>query len=291
VLHSKVLFNHDIRSSHELFLSPGQVGLLNGWGVFSTIKVIDGVLFAFARHWARMHRDADKMRVAFPWSPDELEQGLLALVEANQAWNSTLRVAVLRNKGTMWAGPVPAREVDLIAFTAPRSAWGESVKLGIVPHARYAAGPFAGTKVLSWAANLIWYEEAHLRGFDEVVLLNEHNQVSECTSANIFIATGGDVFTPPLRASGCLPGITRELLLEEIRVPGFTVREKELTLPDLEAAGEIFITSSTRDLLPVLEIEGLSVNTEDVARRALLEGYRAFEAAYVAQAPRGARKR
>ena len=78
--------------------------------------------------------------------------------------------------------------------------------------------------------NLTMYDEAHDRGLDEVVLLNERDEVSECTSANIFIVEGDQVFTPPL-SSGCLAGITRELLLTEIRVPGIRIAEKVLTLP------------------------------------------------------------
>jgi branched-chain amino acid aminotransferase len=289
VIHSNLLHNHEIRSSSELLVSPGQVGLLNGWGVFSTIKVVDGVLFAFTRHWARMRRDADMMRVLFPWKPDELEESLLRLVEANQAWNATLRVTICRNRGTMWAGPVPATEIDLFAFTANRGAWGGAVRLGVVPHARYAANRFAGTKVMSWAANLIWYEEAHTAGLDEVILLNERGEVSELTSANIFAEFGNQVRTPPLKSSGCLPGITRELLLEQIKVDGVEVVEAVLTLDDLAAADGLFISSSTRDLLPIETIEGLSINHGDEMRVRLLAGYRAYESAYIASAVRRAR--
>lgn len=290
MIHSKLLYNHEIRSSSDLFLSPGQVGLLNGWGVFSTIKVVDGVLFAFARHWARMRRDAELMRVMFPWGPDELEESLLRLVEANDAWNSTLRVTVCRNRGTMWAGPVPATEVDLFAFTADRSDWGRAVRLGIVPHARYSASRFAGTKVMSWAMNLIWYEEAHTAGLDEVILLNERDEVSELTSANIFAAFGDEVVTPPLKSSGCLPGITRELLLEQIQVEGIRVREGVLTLDGLSRADGVFISSSTRDLLPVAEVEGISIGKDDRARSLLLPAYQAYENQYVAKAARRAKR-
>lgn len=293
MIHSLLLHNGQVRPATDLFLSPGQVGVLNGWGVFSTIKIVDGVLFAFARHWARLRRDADLMRVPFPWSPSELEEMLLELVSANGAMNATLRVAVVRNKGTMWEGPEVTREVELIAFTTDRNHWGGAATLGIVPNARFAANAFAGTKVTAWAMNLIWYEEAHLRGQDEVVLLNERGEVSECTSANIFAVYsregGAEVLTPPLRESGCLPGITRELLLEEIRVPGITVRERTLELSDLEAAAGVFITSSTRDVLPVAAIEGLSIRQEDAVRQALASAFAAYEAKYTASAKRRAK--
>src|SRR5260370_17440075 len=103
--------------------------------------------------------------------------------------------------------------------------------------------------------NLTWVEEAHEKGFDEVILLNERGEVSECTSANIFIAHGGHVWTPPL-SSGCLPGVTRDVLLHDIHVPGFEIGERTLMPADIEQADDAFITSSTPALLPVLEITG-----------------------------------
>jgi branched-chain amino acid aminotransferase len=136
--------------------------------------------------------------------------------------------------------------------------------------------------MLSWAMNLTWYEEAHDRGFDEVILLNERGEVAECTSANIFAAARGEVWTPPLN-SGCLPGITREVILEEIRVPGVRIAEKVLYPGDLESAEEVFITSTTRDLLPVRQIEDRQVGAGDKARMALQAAFSAFVDDYTAQ--------
>ncbi len=263
-------------------LRAGQIGLFTGWGVFSTIKIAGGVLFAFDRHWARMRKDADLLRVPFPWTPAELEGLLMTLVGANQEVDGTLRVLAVRNGGTMWAGPGPHGDADLVAFTAPRSHWGASARLGIVPNARHAESLFAGAKTTSWAMNLVWYEEAHLRGQDEVVLLNERGEVSECTSANIFTTSGDEVFTPPLRC-GCLPGVTRELLLEVVRAPGVRVSERVLTLEDLERADSVFITSTTRDLLPVRSVEGLSIHSETGVRDRLAAAFAAYERDYVQQ--------
>lgn len=282
-MHRFVLHNGEIlEAAASNVLSPGQVGLMNGWGVFSTIRVHEGVLFAFPRHWARMVRDARVMRVPFPWSCEELESHLLRLVQANQARNATLRVVAVRNRGGMYEGPNLDRDVDLIAFTADLKNWGGAVRLGVVANGRHAASAFAGTKVLSWAQNLIYYEEAHLKGLDEVLLLNERNEVSECTSANVFIARGNEVLTPPLSA-GCLPGVTRQLILDEIRVPGLAAREQTLTLEDLEKADETFITSTTRDLLSVAHIEGLNIRAGGVARTALQAAFSTYLENYVSK--------
>lgn len=285
-MHRHILHNDTIRDASEPCLSPGQVGLLAGWGVFSTIRVCRGVLFAFERHYARMKRDAVNLRVPFPGNASWLEDRLLRLVAANHAQDATLRVAVVRNKGGIWQGPVE-REFDLIALTTDLTDWGESVSLGMIRQARHGQSRFRGTKVLSWAFNLTWYEEAHERGFDEVVLLDDSDGVSECTSANIFAASGPQVWTPPL-SSGCLPGITRELLLEEVRAPGYHLEEKPLTTADLERADEVFITSTTRDLLPVRSIEGLNIRRSGSACADLRRAFRSYLEHYV-EAAHGAR--
>jgi branched-chain amino acid aminotransferase len=289
-MHRFLLHNDDIRDTGDRIVSPGQVGLMNGWGIFSTLRVQDGVLFAWERHWARMKRDAARMHVPFPAEAAWLEQRLYKLIDANHANNSTLRVAIVRNRGGMFEGPLAAeRPFETIAFTAPLNDWGETVKLGMVPQGRHAASEFAGTKYISWSENLTRYERAHEQGFDEVVLLNERGEVAECTSANIFIVKGDRVQTPPL-SSGCLPGVTRALLLEEIKVAGLTMEEKTLLTSELESADEIFITSTTRDLMPVASVEGLEIRGGRAVRDRLQKAFAAYTSAYVAARMREAEK-
>lgn len=254
------LHNDEIRDAAEKSVSAGQVGFMNGWGVFSTLRVTGGVLFEFERHWARMQRDARVMHVPFPSDPEWLHSSLLKLVEANEARDATLRVVIVRNQNGPFEGPGIQRPFDLIGFTTALTLWPSSVSLALKPQARHGASEFAGTKITSWSFNLIWNEEAHERGFDEVILLNERGEISECTSANIFAIEADRVWTPPL-SSGCLPGITRALLLEEIRVPGLVAAEKVLMPADLERADGVFITSSTRDVLAVRNIEGLQLRS------------------------------
>ena len=136
--------------------------------------------------------------------------------------------------------------------------------------------------------SLLWHEIPFLVGKSELVtsaprnrastkwmLLNERGEIAECTSANIFIVNGDAVSTPPLSA-GCLPGVTRALLLEEIRVPGVKVAEKTLLQRDLEAADEIFITSTTRDLMPVASVDGLKIQQGRRVRDRLQEAFSAY---------------
>jgi branched-chain amino acid aminotransferase len=282
-LHRLFLHNDQVLDTHQKTLSAGQTGLLNGWGVFSTLRVADGVLFAFERHFARMRHDAARMHVPFPGDPEWLKSRLLRLVEANAAPNATLRVAVVRNHGGLFEGPDQSRDFDVIAFTTGLNPWGASVRLAIKPHGRHAQSEFAGVKVMSWGQNLTWYEEAHQRGFDEMLLLNERGEVCEGTSANIFATSGREVWTPPLN-SGCLPGVTRALLLEEIRIPGIKVLEKTMLPKDLETADQVFVTSTTRDFLPVAEVEGLKVKNDGTVLEELSKAFAEYRRTYVAGA-------
>jgi branched-chain amino acid aminotransferase len=286
-MHRFLLHNGEVRESSEPLASFGQVGLLSGWGVFSTIRIYDGILFEWERHWARMASDARRLRVPFPNNSDKVAEDLNRLIEANEAWNATMRLVVVRNRGGIWEGPV-SRDFDIVALTAAVYPWrenllgGDGVKLGLVPHGRHAANEFAGAKILSWAQNLVLYERAHEQGYDEVVLLNERGEVAECSSGNIFAVFGNRVFTPPL-SSGCLPGITRVVLLEEIRVPEFQLQERVLVPSDLESADEVLITSTTRELLPVASIEGLKIRRGHGAADRLLEAFTARVRSYVAE--------
>ncbi len=150
-MHRYLLHNDDIRDASAESLSPGQVGLLSGWGVFSTLRVYDGVMFAWERHWQRMQRDAERMRVPFPAEAQWMESRLQRLIEANHALQATLRVAVIRNRGGIYEGPGLTRAFDLIGFTVDLVRWPAGMRLGLVPHGRHAASEFAGTKYTSWA--------------------------------------------------------------------------------------------------------------------------------------------
>jgi branched-chain amino acid aminotransferase len=220
------------------------------------------------------------MNVALPADPDAVHSDLSRLIEANSAQNATLRVVAFRNGGVTWEGPPTGRASDLIAMTTNNNKWGDGVRLTYQAGGRFAGSEFAHAKITSWGHNLRFYERAHERGFDECVLLNERGEVTECTSANLFAVHGSEVWTAPVSA-GCLPGITREVLLEEVHVPGVRVIEKTLLPEDLERADEVFITSSTRDLVGVSQIGDKKLKTCDTVRAKLLVEFRRYLRDYV----------
>ena len=113
-------------------------------------------------------------------------------------------------------------------------------------------------------------------------LLDETGGVSECTSANIFAVFGNDIVTPPL-SSGCLPGVTRELLLRDISCTPFVVTERAFPLKDLYSADAVFITSTTRDVLPVSEADSKPLRQKPELIATLQRKFREYLAGYVAR--------
>jgi len=284
-MHLLMLYGDAIIPHTDRPLSAGQVGLMNGWGVFSTLRAHRGILFEFHRHWLRMVKDAEAMKVTMPCTEQELELRLHRLLDANQCDDATIRVVVVRNHGGMWDGQSTSAKSDLIAFASPIKEWPDGVVLGIQPNARFAACEFVGSKILSWSMNLTWLERATERGLNEVVLLNEHGRVAECTSANIFAKFGDKLLTPPL-TEGCLPGVTRQLLLDTLHVEGCAVEESPLTIDDLLRSDVCMITSSTRDVISVQSIDGKELNQDPDFVKRWREAFAVHLSAYVKSHPR-----
>jgi branched-chain amino acid aminotransferase len=156
--------------------------------------------------------------------------------------------------------------VDLIIYTAPLPEHRDVVRLAVREHGRHAASPLAGVKTISWLNNVWAVSEANKEGFDEVVMLNERGEVTECTSANIFAVKEGKILTPPL-SSGCLEGVTRGILMEIAPETGVSVVEQALRPEDLYSAQEVFISSTNRNLISVGEIGGRKIAIGPVCDR------------------------
>jgi branched-chain amino acid aminotransferase len=255
LFHRLIFHNDRIVPVDEARLSPGQAGLLNGWGLFTTMRIFNGEAFAYERHWRRLQKDAGRIRLPFRFDPDEVRRYLSELLAANQVVEGTARIYLIHNRVGSWRSDERMPDVDLILCTSALPAYSEHARLGIAENGRHAASPLAGVKTTSWLNNVWHLDEAQRAGWTEVILLNERGEVAECTSANIFCVKDGEIFTPPL-SSGCLEGVTRSVLLEIAPHAGVSLNEKTLEMDDLYAADEVFITSTNRSLLGVSEIAG-----------------------------------
>jgi branched-chain amino acid aminotransferase len=291
MIHRHVMHNGKLLPIEQVRLSPGQAGLLNGWGLFTTLRIFEGEPFAFERHWRRLEKDAVRIHLPCHFDPETVRGQLRELVRANQVREGSARIYLIYNTIGFWRSEEALPEVDLILYTAGLPSYREPCRLMLREHGRHAASPLAGVKTTAWLNNTWNLYEAQQQGYDEVVLLNERGEVAECTAANIFCVRGGRVLTPPLN-SGCLEGITRAILLEIGSQAGIKIEEKALRPEDLFTAEEVFITSTNRSLLAVGEIAGNKIpQAPGPVTRKLDELFAAYVREYVARQAASSAKR
>jgi branched-chain amino acid aminotransferase len=282
VIHPNVFHNDALLPIEKVRLSPGQAGLICGWGIFTTLRISRGEAFAYERHWRRLEKDAGLTRLPMPYTAAKVRVHLHEVIRANQVSEGCARIYLVYNTVGFWQSDEQRPQVDLIIYTAGLPEHRHTVRLALREHGRHAASPLAGVKSISWLNNVWAVAEANKEGFDEVVLLNERGEAAECTSANIFAVKDGKILTPPL-SSGCLEGVTRGILLEIAPEAGLPVVEQALRPEDLYSAEEVFISSTNRNLISVSEIAGHVILTPGPVCDRLNELFDAYVAEYVSR--------
>jgi len=260
LIHSRIFHNDELLAVEKARLSPGQAGLICGFGLFTTLRIARGEAFAYERHWRRLEKDAAITHLPLPYTAAKVRVHLHEVIRANKVTEGCARIYLVHNNVGFWRSDEERPEVDLIITTADMPTYREPARLALREHGRHAASALCSVKTVSWLNNVWSVGEATRAGFDEVVLLNERGEVAECTSANIFAVKNGKVLTPPLN-SGCLEGVTRGILFEIAPEAGVALTQQALRPEDLYSADEVFISSTNRNVIRVGEIAGNKIAT------------------------------
>lgn len=219
-------------------------------GVFETLKVVDGVPFALTRHLDRLDRSAVTLGLPAP-----ARAMVLAAVRQTAEANLPTMGALARMRITYTAGTAPLGSdrgesgQTLVVAVTHATPWPESAALITVAWPRNERSPLAGVKSTSYAENVMALAEARRHGASEALMSDTVGRLCEGTGSNVFLVLSGRVMTPTL-ATGCLPGVTRDLVLE-----WSDAVEEDVPMSALFDADEVFITSSTRDVQPVHRID------------------------------------
>jgi branched-chain amino acid aminotransferase len=252
-------------------------GFTFGDSVYETLRTYGGRPFALQRHLRRLRASAGLIGIQIPLPDAALTERLEALLERAANKESYIRFIVSRGVGDISyrfdriTGPT----VVLIAKpfeTPPREVYVEGLAAALVSirrNHRTALDP--GIKSCNLLNNILAVREAQSRGASEALMLNAEGDLAEGASSNVFLVKQGCVSTPPLDA-GILAGITREVVLELLPGLGIEARQTRLGIEDLRRAEEVFITSSLREVAPVISIDGRPVGggrPGPVATRAL----------------------
>ena len=218
-------------------------------GVFETLKVVDGTPFALSRHLRRLRRSVEAMQL-----PQPEDAWIRRAVDEVISGNEAMALGRLRITYSAGIAPLGSDRGDASATLAVAMAsavpWPMTTTAITVPWARNERSPIAGVKSTSYAENVIALRQAHALGASEALFANTRGELCEGSGTNVFVVVDGELLTPSL-GSGCLAGITRELVLEWS--PG---KEGDLPMSVLAQADEVFLTSSTRDVHPVRVLDG-----------------------------------
>ncbi|MBD0739953.1 aminotransferase class IV [Streptomyces sp. CBMA29] len=244
----KIWVDGGLRDTADATVSVLDHGLTVGDGVFETLKAVEGRPFAATRHLERLARSARGLGLPEP-DQDEVRRACDAVLAANPMPLGRLRI-------TYTGGPSPLGSdrgdagTTLVVALGEASVRPDTTAVVTVPWARNEKGALSGLKTTSYGENVVALARAHEHGASEALFANTRGRLCEGTGSNVFVVLDGRLLTPPL-ASGCLAGITRELVIDWTGA-----QETDLPLDVLDRAEEIFLTSSLRDVQGVHRTDG-----------------------------------
>ncbi len=221
-------------------------GFTVGDGVFEAVKVVDGRPFALTRHLARLGRSAKGLGLPAP-DLDAVRRGVAAVLDDAPLVTGRVRVTYSGGPAPMGSGRAEAagEGPTLVVVAGPLAPRPAENRVVTVPWPRNERGALAGLKTTSYAENVVALAYAHERGASEAVFANLAGDLCEGTGSNVFYVVDGELRTSTL-SSGCLAGVTRDLLVEWC-----DVHEVDEPVAVAEGADEVFLASTTRDVQPV----------------------------------------
>jgi len=245
---SAVWIDGEVVPLDEARVSPLDHGLLTGDGVFETLRVYQGVPFAARRHLERLARSAAGIGLPVP-EPSVLRAAMEAVIAQNDLENGRMRITVTGGVGSLGSDRADLQPTVIVAG-GDLVDWPSTADVSVAPWPRNERGALVGIKSVSYGENVVALAYARSQGADEALFANLAGNLCEGTGTNVFVGLGGRLLTPP-ESSGCLAGVTRDLLgeLTDIAV-------EDIPMEALAEVDEAFLTSSTREVQPIRAVDG-----------------------------------
>jgi branched-chain amino acid aminotransferase len=243
----------------------GAHGLHYGSGVFEGIRCYETergpAVFRLTDHMQRLHNSARLLHMTIPYTVEELRAATLDLIVANGLPECYIRPIAFYGYGQLG---VAARDnpVETVIMSWPWGAYlgddglrnGIRVKVSTwerigpntIPHVSKATGVYLNS--------MLAVTEANLAGYDEAILLTPEGNVADGSGENVFVVKDGVLSTPDL-ATGILPGITRDAVIQIAQDLGYRVVEKTLIRSDLYLGDEVFMTGTAAEVTPIRSVD------------------------------------
>ena len=252
-LQSWVWMNDRLLPRDQAAIAITDNGLLVGDGVFETLVARGGLVFAEREHWQRLVRSCEALGLAPPAWP-VFQQWIATVLQENCLSEARIRVTLTSGSGALASRSADAGGTVLVTAAA-LAQWPATAQVALCPWIRHPAAALAGVKSVSYGENvraLVWAKTRHC---DEALFANNEGALCEGATSNVFLASGDRLVTPPLSA-GCLAGVTRALVLQACAEAGLTYVEETIPATILSDTPEAFLTSTTRGIQPISELDG-----------------------------------
>ncbi|MEM9281635.1 MAG: aminotransferase class IV [Verrucomicrobiota bacterium] len=245
-----LIHNGTLCRASSLLFRIGDGVVRQGQGIFETIAVYRGKPFAMAAHYSRLCHGAEALELISP-SLEDLNEQISRLLEAN----GLMKCEKVRLKITLAAGGVEPHQTQVTLTTQPASEAFPPAHIVTLPYSRNEKGALTGIKTVNYGENVSALRYAKGKGADEGLFSNTVDQLCEGIWCNVFIFLDGQWLTPPL-TSGCLPGVTRQTLLDLADGSLPSICEQNTAMSDLDRIEAGFLTSSIREIQLIESLDG-----------------------------------
>ena len=247
-------------SERDRLLSPLDQGFLFGASVYETVRTYDGVPFLVERHLKRLRESALALGIDIVESDETLTRRVYETLEDSGNAESSIRIVVSAGVGAIDYRQGSTKKPTIVVVVRPLPPFPESLykngaTASFVSIMRAGRGNLSPRiKSSNLLNNRMALRQAHERGAYEALMLNPKGEVCEGSMSNVFVVTDATIATPPISA-GILEGITRELVVSIARQGGFDLEERILLPDELLGADEVFITASSRQVVPIVKVD------------------------------------
>ena len=264
-----VFLNGEYMPMEEAKISPMDRGFLFGDGIYEVIPSYSGQMVGFGPHIDRMNDGMAAIEIKLGWSHDQWRELCEQLMARNEGDNLGIYLHVSRGMEAKRFHAYPADVAPTVyAFAfeiapapVPDKTKASAYKVSTTQDLRWQRCNIKSTALLG---NVMHFQHGYAQGANETILYNAKGEVTEASACNVFVVKDGVVATPPLD-NQILPGITRYILLDVLRSNGsIKVEERVVTLAELRTADEVWITSSSKEVAPVVAIDGAPVGNGEV---------------------------
>jgi branched-chain amino acid aminotransferase len=266
----KVLLQGKIVPEEQAVVSVFDRGFLYGDGLFETIRVINGRMFRWPQHLARLQRGAEFLQLRLPYPADQLANWGHELARANRLLDCLLRVNLSRGVGPRGYSPKGADRPTLVMTTHPVADVDPQEPpiwtLVTSSHRLPAGDPLAHFKTSNKLKQILARSEADVLGANEALLLNTNGHVVEASSSNLFWILQQKIWTPGISA-GVLPGVTRGVVFEIARNLGCEIAEAEIMPHELTEAESIFLSVTSAGIVECGWLDGVELRRSPLCRK------------------------